>query len=238
MNCPQCGGDLADQTFCPHCGAQAAADADVNPYAIGSQVQPDVVVRDVDALEIPNFSRALTICLREKYFSLQGRASRSEFWFFFLMVLVVDLVLFLLFLASPIFLLVAVIFRLYVFLPLLGATIRRYHDAGVPVGVFLAVYFAVPLLITFDIDLESHELLPIIGYILYMIPFLLSVNGGVAYVAVTAVALFGLSSPIQRAAVAGLVLVNLCALLWPGTRGPNKHGPAPRKRPKERRETQ
>jgi uncharacterized membrane protein YhaH (DUF805 family) len=246
MNCPQCGGDLADQTFCPHCGAQAAADADVNPYAIGSQVQPEaVVVYDPDAPEVPGFFRALRICFWEKYFSFEGRASRSEFWFFFLMILAVEFVLFLFsagVLESDVFFFIFfLLFRVVVFWPLLAATIRRYCDVGLAGWTFLAIHAVCVGLVSVAVLCSDNYIAPL-RLAAILTTCLLSVNGGHVYFAALFKALEALRYDIGLSVLgviaAGMTLANLGVLLRPGKRGPNKYGPAPWKRPKERRETQ
>ena len=143
MNCPQCGGDLADQTFCPHCGAQAAADAGGNPYAIGSQVRPCVVVRSVDALEIPDFSQRVDNLPSGEVFFSQSYERAGQILVLFLMVLVVDLVLFLCFSRRRFFISRRDLSAICL-LPLLGATIRRYHGR-VPVE-FSCGLFCRPLI--------------------------------------------------------------------------------------------
>ena len=255
MNCPQCSGELGDHTVCPHCGApvvtNANADAVANPYAVGAQVQPEtVVVRDPDAPEVPGFFRSLVICFWEKYFSFEGRASRSEFWIFFLMILAVELGFMLLAAGymedySKYVHIGVGIFRLFVFWPLLDATIRRYHDVGLQAGVFFTIYLAAVGLIAIGVFLDAYRF-NMREYIITMLIFLVSVNGGFLYgeAAVRAVEELcryyhsDFPVPVLGIVAAGLILANLGVLLRPGKRGPNKYGPAPWKRPKERRETQ
>ena len=85
--CPNCGAEIADAIGCPLCGALvedcAAPDVDdVNPYASGSQTTRAGEWGETP--EIPSgFWHAVYLCFR-KTFSIKGRASRSEFWYFWL----------------------------------------------------------------------------------------------------------------------------------------------------------
>tara|TARA_B100001971_G_C17829003_1_gene352813 strand:+ start:123 stop:464 length:342 start_codon:yes stop_codon:yes gene_type:complete len=80
-----------------------------------------------------NFITAIKTCLT-KYATFSGRASRSEFWYFFLFgiifgiaTLLIDIVLgFSIDETGPI----NSIFNLIVFLPFLSVSIRRLHDIG------------------------------------------------------------------------------------------------------------
>lgn len=219
--CSQCGFALAEETgVCPQCGAQAGADVGVNPYVIGSQVQPEIIgSSDADAPEVPGFLRALRICFVEKYFSFKGRASRSEFWYFILWLALFFLVLNLLGLAISFFSVRVFVAKgnensfwflvcehfvkilggvasVYAFFPAMTVAARRFHDVGL---TGLLSFYAV--------------------LILYAPPG-------------------QLVSFFENTTLALLALATLCILLWPGKRGPNNYGPAPRKRPKERREAQ
>lgn len=146
--CALCGNDLSGQDVCSYCGARVVLDDIDNPYAVGSQTPPVVAADAWRAPEVPSFLRALQICLLEKYGSFKGRASRSEFWYFALgltllsvifsflgVLLSVSLDLDRSLLLIPLF-----IFALLVFLPTLGATIRRYHDVGLSGWIFFALY--------------------------------------------------------------------------------------------------
>ena len=76
-----------------------------------------------------NFKVAIKTCLKEKYANFSGRASRSEFWFFYLFILVgYAILLFLAFNVSFQFFWVFGIFIIGVILPGLGVLIRRLHD--------------------------------------------------------------------------------------------------------------
>jgi len=77
------------------------------------------------------FKNAIRTCLREKYFTLDGRASRSEYWFFWLFYFIatiafgiLDQNLFPAAALGPL----SVFFALGTFIPLFTAGIRRLHD--------------------------------------------------------------------------------------------------------------
>ena len=68
-------------------------------------------------------------CLKDKYANFSGRASRSEFWFFYLFIIIIYAILFV-FIAfvSFKFLYVLGIFILGIIIPALAVTFRRLHD--------------------------------------------------------------------------------------------------------------
>lgn len=89
------------------------------------------------------FKEAVRTCVREKYARFSGRASRSEYWWFMLFVYGVSFLLFVPFLVlggidtlgagdidvvSGIIIGVISIFFLAMFIPLISATVRRFHD--------------------------------------------------------------------------------------------------------------
>jgi uncharacterized membrane protein YhaH (DUF805 family) len=90
---------------------------------------------------------AVITCLT-KYVDFDGRASRSEFWWFFLFQVVVTLVL------SVMLSFLGTIASLAMLLPGIGAAVRRLHDIGksgwwiliglIPlIGWLIAIYWAV-----------------------------------------------------------------------------------------------
>jgi uncharacterized membrane protein YhaH (DUF805 family) len=89
---------------------------------------------------------AVITCLT-KYVDFDGRASRSEFWWFFLFQLIVIMVL------SMVLSFIGTIASLALLLPGLGAAVRRLHDIGksgwwifiglIPlIGWLIAIYWA------------------------------------------------------------------------------------------------
>ena len=76
-----------------------------------------------------NFKNTIKTCLKDKYANFSGRASRSEFWFFYLFNIIVYAILLLLIVnVSFKFLWVFGIFVLGIIIPALAVTFRRLHD--------------------------------------------------------------------------------------------------------------
>ena len=76
-----------------------------------------------------SFTKSIKTCLTKKYVNFSGRAPRSEFWFFYLFLLVCYAIfLFLVFTVSFQFFWVFGIFVIGMILPALGVTVRRLHD--------------------------------------------------------------------------------------------------------------
>ena len=78
-----------------------------------------------------NFKDAIKTCLKKKYATFSGRASRSEFWFFHLFNLICYAIfLFLAFSVTFQFFWVLGIFVIAVILPSLAVLVRRLHDVN------------------------------------------------------------------------------------------------------------
>jgi len=80
--------------------------------------------------EMNDFKKAVLTCLKIKYFDFNGRASRSEYWFFILFFVIASFVLNLI--GSLISLsagsVLATLLALALLLPSLGVAVRRLHD--------------------------------------------------------------------------------------------------------------
>ena len=84
------------------------------------------------------FADAIRICVKEKYAHFEGRATRSEYWYFYLFVLITSVIgqtaatvmSFVSEDAAMKIWILYIIFGLAIFLPQLGVTIRRLHDTG------------------------------------------------------------------------------------------------------------
>lgn len=89
------------------------------------------------------FKEAVRTCLREKYFTFSGRASRSEYWWFVLFQVLVMIALVGLFFVlggvnsiqsgqmttlSIIVMIVAGLLWLYLYIPVITVYVRRFHD--------------------------------------------------------------------------------------------------------------
>lgn len=103
------------------------------------------------------FQEAIRTCLREKYVTFSGRASRSEYWFFvlfsYLLILGVGALFFLfggmgaiengsLNAAHYILLIAYVIITLGLFLPSISVLVRRFHDRNMSGWWVLALMVA------------------------------------------------------------------------------------------------
>ena len=140
--CPQCGNEIASNaSFCAACGASASNAAydnaaSSNPYDAGAPIADDATrYVDGDAPTIPGFGEAIKICL-SKWLTWQGRASRSEYWWFTLFSILTNVVCQALVNAASneAFLIVcgfaAIIWSVWCGLAGLAVTIRRLHDTN------------------------------------------------------------------------------------------------------------
>ena len=76
-----------------------------------------------------NFQTSIKTCFK-KFSDFNGRASRSEFWYFYLFGIIVYFVGMLISVQAPFFFGVLIIFGFRVFVPALAVTARRLHDTG------------------------------------------------------------------------------------------------------------
>ena len=98
------------------------------------------------------FKDAVRICIKQKYATFQGRAARSEYWWFYLFYLLVLVVLGGLGFAFSagrmnagqdpsaitwLFWGLAVIFMLGMILPMIAVTVRRFHDVNLSAWWYL-----------------------------------------------------------------------------------------------------
>lgn len=81
-----------------------------------------------------DFMTAVRICLTEKYATFQGRARRSEYWWFFLFAVVLSIV------SSLIWWVLYLLVALALLAPALGAGFRRLQDTGRP-GWYIVIPF-------------------------------------------------------------------------------------------------
>ena len=104
-----------------------------------------------------SFTESIKKVLIENYCNFNGRARRSEFWYWYLLTLIIDIICTILIQALPklntVFSIIFAVINLAILLPTIGVQVRRLHDTGRS-GWFL-------LLI----------LLPIIGLIILIIWF-------------------------------------------------------------------
>ena len=111
-----------------------------------------------------NFKNAVKTCLKEKYASFSGRASRSEFWFFYLFLITIYAICILLAATVSVqFLWVFGIFAIGMILPALGVTVRRLHDINKSGWFFL---FPMPFDIVSRLLERSNETVSLIFLII------------------------------------------------------------------------
>ena len=92
------------------------------------------------------FGEAIKVCF-QKYVDFNGRASRSEFWFFQLFYFIVYGGLLILTIGvSELFAILNGIFILAIFLPGLAVTVRRLHDIGQS-GLWLLLIYPLCIII-------------------------------------------------------------------------------------------
>ena len=76
-----------------------------------------------------HFKNAIKTCLKDKYFNFKGRASRSEFWFFYLFLVIgYAITISTIFISIKLFIGILSIFILAMIIPSLAVTVRRLHD--------------------------------------------------------------------------------------------------------------
>jgi len=127
-----------------------------------------------------NFKDSIKNCLTKKYLSFSGRASRSEFWFFYLFILIgYAICLILIVKVSFNFFWLLGIFILGMIIPGIAVTARRLHDINKS-GWFQLIPFPAGILeAVFATSSESLEILfLIIGLGLYIYLFILYCTDG------------------------------------------------------------
>ena len=76
-----------------------------------------------------NFKNAIKTCLKDKYANFKGRASRSEFWFFYLFLVIgYAISISTMFISIKLFIGTILIFSLAMIIPSIAVTVRRLHD--------------------------------------------------------------------------------------------------------------
>ncbi len=116
MFCPKCGKENPNGTkFCTHCGA----DFENIGVVISS---PPPLNNPVDSM---TFGQSISTCL-SKYVDFNGRASRPEFWWFYLFTVLMSWGAMLIDDTE----IVSVIINLALLLPSLAAGARRLHDTN------------------------------------------------------------------------------------------------------------
>jgi len=118
--CSRCGSKCVENaSYCQKCGA-----------CIGASVNPGQVY-DLDAPDIPGFGGAIWTCIK-KYDTFEGRASRSEFWYWYLFTALGGLILSIFNVPTEneteFLPLSVVLWNLFTMVPGLSVSVRRLHD--------------------------------------------------------------------------------------------------------------
>lgn len=142
--CPRCGGGVdPNGAFCGVCGTPLTGDGydnggSANPYDAGAPVAENAYWAAADETPtIPGFGEAIKICLK-KWTTWRGRASRSEYWWFTLFTILVNIALQAGAAAAEasgeIFMLVVglamIVFGVWFGVAGIAVTIRRLHDTN------------------------------------------------------------------------------------------------------------
>ena len=161
--CPQCGAEV-NGSFCPQCGAiidaidtsgQSAGNGG-NPFQAGSQAPSNAGLRmgsfggGAGAADVPTFSEAFPMVMK-KFATFSGRASRPEFWYFWLTCFLVNFIFNVIVqlvgpesAASGIIAIVQGLFGLAIIIPHIAVVVRRLHDTNRTGWWFLIVF--IPLI--------------------------------------------------------------------------------------------
>jgi len=150
------------------------------------------------------FQKAVKTCLKKKYATFSGRASRSEYWWFFLFNALIFAIFYIammliggIFLASGqhevpmslmifsgVFTLLALVFFIGLVIPNLSVTVRRLHDRNLS-GWWLAGYILAGILINWAMYYAiAHErsslilLLYVLFLAIYAVFFVIMITRG------------------------------------------------------------
>ena len=109
------------------------------------------------------FGDAVKICLTRKYCSFKGRASRSEFWWFCLFTLLLNIAVGIVGAIAPALAsIISAVQALWLLLPTVGVTTRRLHDRNLS-GWWQLLPLAAALPAIAGAVLESDGLLMLAG---------------------------------------------------------------------------
>ena len=134
MFCRNCGSTILEHSvvclscgvkagtgnkFCPYCGAEPDPNAVICikcGAALNRNVKSDYTTSTSGGVN--DLGSAVKACFN-KYATFSGRANRSEFWFFYLFMLIAMFVPF-----------IGWVAQLAFFIPYISVTVRRLHDVG------------------------------------------------------------------------------------------------------------
>ena len=123
-----------------------------------------------------NFSKAIQICIK-KSFNSSGRASRAEYWYFFLFCSLIGL---LVTACDAVFLgikrpetgIFSLLAEVILFLPAISVTIRRLHDTNKPGWYMFILLLIVPILLIeylFGADLRWMAMFGVFGTLAFCV---------------------------------------------------------------------
>lgn len=138
IQCAECGESIPDNCMvCPNCGCPVGekVESRTNSYKTTESTQSSSTSGDI------NFGKAISICF-QKFAQFSGRATKSEFWYFYLFCMLPGILGWLLKLAleeyyhlfgdyfyiSIIIDVFILIINFILFIPVLSVSIRRLHD--------------------------------------------------------------------------------------------------------------
>ena len=171
IKCYECGATISDKaTTCPQCGAPLAKgtttqNSNSSPYkSFYIDEQPTLT-----------FGEAIYSAFIKNYVNFSGRARRSEYWYFTLFQMVVNIIAF--FTPSPTievygqpFSLLSCLFSLAFLLPGLSVSVRRLHDIDKSGWNILTFYLMLPVTIFLIINSNPYAVLGwLVGCIIYII---------------------------------------------------------------------
>lgn len=148
--CSRCGAEnREDSRFCTHCGAplemsngqQPPYTNDSQPFYGQAQSRPNYYAYGwQEPTYFRNFQSAVHTCLVDKYARFSGRATRSEYWFFYLFNLLATFGIFLInlpflcfgdeYLFLGILVILYILYLIGMIVPNLSVGVRRLHDSG------------------------------------------------------------------------------------------------------------
>ena len=143
VRCRRCGKENPDiNTWCNSCGADLSAPDFTKTEKILSGPLPPEGASFPDA-QIPTYYRtfksSIRTCMKEKYAQFSGRATRSEYWFFYLFNLIITsaiyVVLFVFLSASDFWgamlsFALMIMYLIAFLVPNISVAVRRLHDIG------------------------------------------------------------------------------------------------------------
>lgn len=141
--CPQCGAPVEKRIQCPECGEFMPQDFTIctncgcptNPQKnTYTHKSTNNSFQSYSSIEGMSFGKAIKICF-QKYAQFSGRASRGEFWYFYLFSILPSLCNWIITTTfgeysdiSMVMNVLIIIFNIAIIIPMLSVSVRRLHD--------------------------------------------------------------------------------------------------------------